>query len=162
LDSAFFLRKALSATQKSGNDGEALAAKFLRKPKDFRSWRAIGETRKTCEMSSTWLSRSRHPGFRRSENARCGCSGAGYYAVNKKKKKVLLRACGAYMHRLRAAHRPTSFRFDVVEVSTTAGIESEVRHFETCRSSEGVVGTQTVLPRRHGAHGERPDGNGEG
>jgi putative endonuclease len=53
----------------------------------------------------------------------------GYYAVNQRKKKVLRRACAAY---LRALHPPpATFRFDVVEVATFGDARPpEVRHFE--------------------------------
>lgn len=53
----------------------------------------------------------------------------GYYAVNRRKKKVLLRACAAY---LRALHPPpATFRFDVVEVATHHdGRPPEILHFE--------------------------------
>ena len=47
----------------------------------------------------------------RSSGARVG----GYHAVNKRKKAVLLRACRAYLDRLRPP--PRHVRFDVVEVS---------------------------------------------
>lgn len=54
----------------------------------------------------------------------------GYFAVTRRKKKVLRRACSAYLRALRA--RPRTFRFDVVEVelppegALTAPV---VRHF---------------------------------
>lgn len=43
-----------------------------------------------------------------------GARVAGYLAVNKRKKTVLLRACRAYLSRLRPA--PRHVRFDIVEV----------------------------------------------
>jgi putative endonuclease len=54
---------------------------------------------------------------------------SGYYAVDRRKKKVLRRAIAAY---LRALHPPpATFRFDVVEVATFAGDRPpELRHFE--------------------------------
>lgn len=52
----------------------------------------------------------------------------GYFAVNDKKKKILRRACKAY---LKALHpRPRTFRFDVVEVEHGLAGGSIVRHFE--------------------------------
>jgi putative endonuclease len=53
----------------------------------------------------------------------------GYYAVDRRKKKVLRRAVTAYLRALHPA--PATFRFDVVEVATFAnGGPPEVRHFE--------------------------------
>jgi putative endonuclease len=54
----------------------------------------------------------------------------GYYAVDQRKKKVLLRATKAYIARLR--EKPSTFRLDVVEVQLPAepGGEPTVRHFE--------------------------------
>ncbi len=55
----------------------------------------------------------------------------GYYAVNARKKRVLLRVCTAYLRQLRPA--PATFRLDVVEVAlpTTAdGGVPEILHFE--------------------------------
>lgn len=43
-----------------------------------------------------------------------GARRTGYHAVDKRKKAVLLRACRAYLARLRPAPRP--LRFDIVEV----------------------------------------------
>jgi len=53
----------------------------------------------------------------------------GYYAVDQRKKKVLRRACAAY---LRALHPPpATFRFDVVEVATFGDRRApEILHFE--------------------------------
>ena len=57
----------------------------------------------------------------------------GYHAVDVRKKRVLLRACTAYLAGL--AHKPRTFRLDVVEVAwPTAGAPPnagpEVLHFE--------------------------------
>ncbi|HEX2101800.1 MAG TPA: YraN family protein [Candidatus Synoicihabitans sp.] len=55
----------------------------------------------------------------------------GYFAaVTTKKKRVLRRACAAYLRGIRP--RPTTFRFDVVEVEVPAGSEGArpvLRHF---------------------------------
>ena len=53
---------------------------------------------------------------------------AGYFAVDKRKKKVLRRAATAYLRMLQP--RPHTFRFDVVEISVSALGYSTVRHFE--------------------------------
>ncbi len=52
----------------------------------------------------------------------------GYYAVDKRKKTVLRRACRAYLARLR--DKPHTIRFDVVEIETHRNAEPVVRHFE--------------------------------
>lgn len=66
----------------------------------------------------------------------------GYFAVDKRKKRVLLSVTRAYLARLRP--KPLTFRFDIVEVAIgpaerTAGLGSgrtppepklEIRHFE--------------------------------
>lgn len=58
---------------------------------------------------------------------------SGYYAIDRRKKKVLRRTADAYLKCLPPAQRPKTFRFDVVEVeSLTAENQSDgaVRHFE--------------------------------
>jgi putative endonuclease len=54
---------------------------------------------------------------------------SGYFAVDRRKKQVLLRVCKAYLARLRP--KPRTFRFDIVEVSLPgARGELVVRHFQ--------------------------------
>lgn len=53
---------------------------------------------------------------------------AGYHAVDRRKKRALLRACRAYVAQL--AERPRTVRFDIVEVEHREGVVSAVRHFE--------------------------------
>lgn len=54
----------------------------------------------------------------------------GYYAVDARKKRVLLRAARAYLARLRP--KPQTFRCDIVEIGLpdSASTPPEVRHFE--------------------------------
>jgi putative endonuclease len=52
----------------------------------------------------------------------------GYYAVNRRKKRVLRRAIHAYLSQLRL--RPRTFRFDVVEVITGGPTPPRVLHFQ--------------------------------
>jgi putative endonuclease len=54
---------------------------------------------------------------------------SGVYAVNKRKKTVVLRTAKAYLRKL-PEPRPTTYRFDVVEVSAGAATAPEIRHFE--------------------------------
>lgn len=58
----------------------------------------------------------------------------GFFAVTVRKKKVLRRACAAYLRRLRP--RPRTFRFDVVQVElpeTGGAAEPVIRHFANIR-----------------------------
>lgn len=58
---------------------------------------------------------------------------SGYYAIDRRKKKVLLRAADAYLKALPRAQRPRTFRLDVVEVDADTrgnGVEPTLRHFE--------------------------------
>jgi putative endonuclease len=50
----------------------------------------------------------------------------GYFAVDRRKRRVLRRAIRGYLAQLR--RRPHTFRFDVVEVTWRAG-PPEIRHF---------------------------------
>jgi putative endonuclease len=55
----------------------------------------------------------------------------GYYAVNKRKKRVVERAARAYLHGLK--QKPHTVRFDIVEVAmsrTGASGGPVIRHFE--------------------------------
>lgn len=52
----------------------------------------------------------------------------GYHAVDRRKKRALLRASRAYIALL--PEKPLSFRFDVVEVEHTDGAITAIRHFE--------------------------------
>ncbi|MGC4072937.1 MAG: YraN family protein [Nibricoccus sp.] len=53
----------------------------------------------------------------------------GYFAVDARKKRVLRRATAVYLRGLREA-RPTTVRFDVVEVAWKPEGEPEMSHFE--------------------------------
>lgn len=52
----------------------------------------------------------------------------GYYAVDRRKKKVLRRAIHAYLTGLQT--RPRTFRFDVVEIVTSARTPPQIFHFQ--------------------------------
>lgn len=52
----------------------------------------------------------------------------GYFAVTRKKKRILRRAALAYVGGLRV--KPATVRFDIVEVAETSGRPSGVLHFE--------------------------------
>lgn len=59
----------------------------------------------------------------RAAHARVG----GYEAVDRRKKRALLRASRAYIAELR--DKPRTFRFDIVEVEHRDGVLGAVRHF---------------------------------
>ena len=52
---------------------------------------------------------------------------SGYHSVDRRKKKVLRRACGNYLKRLKEP--PGHFRFDIIDVSICKEGKSEVRHY---------------------------------
>jgi putative endonuclease len=65
-----------------------------------------------------------------------GARVAGYHAVNKRKKAVLLRACRAYLARLRPP--PRHVRFDIVEVTHGAD-EAGISAMEAMNLDRGVA-----------------------
>ncbi len=114
-----------------GETGERLAAEFLRRERGFsvvvRNWRSPRDRRAeldlVCRDGEVLV-------FVEVKTRTAGTLVPGYYAVDRRKKRALLRACGAYLELL--AVRPRTFRLDVVEVALPAdGAEGapEVRHF---------------------------------
>jgi len=113
----------------AGAEGEERAARFLKDERHFRI------------VVRNW----RNPRDRRDEIDLVGLDGdvlvfvevkarsidalvPGYFAVNREKKKILRRACKAY---LKALHpRPRTFRFDIVEIGHGAPGGPQVLHFE--------------------------------
>ncbi len=105
---------------RSGDLGEQLAAEWLHCQRGFRivarNWRNPRDRRQEIDLVcrdgevlvfvevKTRAPEARVP---------------GYYAVNGRKKRVLLRAVRAYLTRL--THKPAMVRFDVVEVSLAGG-----------------------------------------
>jgi len=53
---------------------------------------------------------------------------SGFYAIDRRKKKALLRGCRAYLWTL--PQKPKTVRFDVVEVSRTGRRIDKIYHFE--------------------------------
>jgi putative endonuclease len=51
----------------------------------------------------------------------------GFYSIRAHKKKVLHRACRAYINQLQ--NPPKHFRFDVIDISISAQGEGAVRHY---------------------------------
>ena len=126
----FFLRRETAAGSR-GETGEQLAADFLRRERGFsvvvRNWRSPRDRRAeldlVCRDGEVLV-------FVEVKTRTAGALVSGYYAVDRRKKRALLRACGAYLGQL--AVRPRTFRLDVVDVALpAAGMKGapEVRHF---------------------------------
>jgi len=114
-----------------GEPGEALAAEWLRRERDFvilaRNWRNPRDRREEIDLvarDGTTLV------FVEVKTRSAAALVQGYHAVDARKKKVLLQAAGAYLARL--PEKPSTHRFDIVEVEVPAeGLaRAEVRHFE--------------------------------
>jgi putative endonuclease len=127
---AWFSRRA--ATR--GETGEALAAEFLRRERGFavvvRNWRSPRDRRAeldlVCRDGAVLV-------FVEVKTRTTGALVPGYYAINRRKKRALLRACQAYLALL--AVRPRTYRLDVVEVelpaaSAPGSAAPALHHFE--------------------------------
>jgi len=125
--------RGASDTARAGAEGERLAADYLREHAGCvivaRNWRSPRDRRDeidlVCRAGEVVV-------FVEVKTRAAGALVSGYHAVNRNKKKVLLRASKAYLRALGSAAQPWTFRFDIVEVSrtTAGGIGAEVRHFE--------------------------------
>ena len=117
-----------------GATGEALAAEFLRRERGFavvvRNWRSPRDRRAeldlVCRDGEVLV-------FVEVKTRTADALVPGYYAINRRKKRALLRACQAYLAHLAA--RPLTYRLDVVEVALPAtlapgGTAPELHHFE--------------------------------
>ena len=135
-----FLRSVVTADSR-GETGERLAADFLRRERNFslvvRNWRSPRDRRAeldlVCRDGEVLV-------FVEVKTRTAGALVPGYYAVDRRKKRALLRACGAYLAQL--AVKPRTFRFDIVEVALPAGGAEgtpEVRHFTNV----------PLFPKRH-------------
>jgi putative endonuclease len=114
----------------AGARGEAQAAEWLRRERAFaivtRNWRNPRDRRDEldliCRDGETLV-------FVEVKTRAADALVPGYYAVDRRKKRVVRRAAKAYLAQL--AKRPGTFRFDVVEVALKAdGREPEILHFE--------------------------------
>jgi putative endonuclease len=125
--------KRMTDRARAGIDGERLAATFLRKNNGYkivaRNWRSPRDRRDeidlVCRDGEVLV-------FVEVKTRATDALVSGYHAVNQAKKRVMLRACTAYLRALGSAEKQRSFRFDVVEVSrgTANGDAPVVRHFE--------------------------------
>lgn len=128
---AFFGRPAAGATPFGGAAGERAAAEFLRREHGFvivaRNWRSPRDRRDEIDL----ICRDGEVLVFVEVKARAaGALVPGYYTVNARKKRVLRRACSAYLRAL-AGEAPRTFRLDIIEVAVPSGGGTpEVRHFE--------------------------------
>ena len=114
-------------SRSAGLRGEVLAERHLRRrgyAVVTRNWRSPRDRREeidlVCRDGQVLV-------FVEVKARAAGARVPGYYAVNARKRKVLRRAIGSYLARLRPA--PRTFRFDIVEVTWGARMAG-VRHFE--------------------------------
>ncbi len=124
------LRDWLSRRRDTGARGEALAEAFLKKERGFkvvaRNWRSPRDRRDEldliCRDEDILV-------FVEVKTRGEGALVPGYFGVDRRKKKVLLRAGTAYLRLLRV--RPRTFRLDIVEVELPEAPTGApvIRHF---------------------------------
>jgi putative endonuclease len=114
----------------AGARGEKLAADWLRRERRFaivaQNWRSPRDRREeidlVCRDADVLV-------FVEVKARSAAALVPGYYAVDQRKRRVLLRAIKTYLAHLR--EKPRTFRFDVVEVSfPQAETAPEILHFE--------------------------------
>jgi putative endonuclease len=115
----------------SGARGEKHAAEWLQRSRGFvlvaRNWRDPRDRRQeidlVCRDGEVLV-------FVEVKARAADALVPGYFAVDKRKKKIMRRAIGAYLSQL--ASPPRTFRFDVVEIAHTSVPTAvpEVLHFE--------------------------------
>lgn len=114
----------------AGVRGEAHAAEWLRRNRAFtivtRNWRNPRDRRDeidlVCRDGDALV-------FVEVKARAAGALVPGYYAVDRRKKRVLRRAIDAYLRQLPRA--PRTFRFDVVEIAFSEDEGApEIFHFE--------------------------------
>lgn len=134
-----FLQRWFSPSRDDGAGarGERVAAEWLQRERRFgivaQNWRNPRDRREEIDLVC------RDAGVLVFVEVKARAAGAlvpGYHAVDARKKRVLRRAIRTYLAQLR--DKPTTFRFDVVEIShrapaaagAAAGSPPEVLHFE--------------------------------
>jgi putative endonuclease len=110
----------------TGEAGEKAAEKHLVQTKGLkvlaRNWRhGRDELDLVCRDGDLLV-------FVEVKTRRSGAKVPGYFAVNQRKKKALMRAIRAY--RARLSPKPKAIRFDVVEVEWGGKAPGTIRHFE--------------------------------
>jgi putative endonuclease len=125
-------RKSRNANVQAGVQGERLAASFLKKEHGYkviaRNWRSPRDRRDeidlVCRDGEVLV-------FVEVKTRAAEALVSGYHAVDKAKKRVMLRACTDYLRRLGERRQPPTYRFDIVEVQRAAnGDDPVVRHYE--------------------------------
>lgn len=126
-----FLRRFSPGLPDAGNFGERLAEDYLRRTGGYRllarNWRNPADRREEIDLV---MQDGEVLVFVEVKARALGALVPGYFAVTARKKRVLRRACVAYLRRLRA--RPLTYRFDIVEVElppARAAAAPVVRHF---------------------------------
>lgn len=119
------------SSRDSGDLGERAAAEWLQRERGFRivtrNWRNPHDRREELDLVA-------RDGevlvFVEVKTRDASALVPGYFAVDARKKRVLRRGARAYL--LQLSHRPTTYRFDVIEVALPAAGERGliVRHFE--------------------------------
>jgi putative endonuclease len=118
-----------AAPADAGAKGEQYAADWLRRERGFRvvarNWRNPRDEREELDL----VCRDGEVLVFVEVKARAQAALVpGYFAVNRRKKRVLRRAIDAYLRLLR--HRPATFRLDIVEIALGArGEPAEILHF---------------------------------
>lgn len=116
----------------AGDEGERLAADWLQRERGFqlvvRNWRNPADRREeidlVCRDGEVLV-------FVEVKARAADALVPGYYAVTRRKKRILERAARTYLRSLR--DRPRTFRFDIVEIGLpTDGTPAAPRilHFE--------------------------------
>ena len=121
-------RSRRTPAEERGAEGERLAAEFLHRQRGYaivvRNWRNPRERRQeidlVCRDGNVLV-------FVEVKSRPISALVPGYYAVNRRKKRVLRRAIHAYLTQLRL--RPRTFRFAVAEV-LTGEPAPQVLHFQ--------------------------------
>lgn len=126
--------RRLRGTDSLGARGERLAARWLKRRKNFRilarNWRSPRDRRDeldlVCLDGAVLV-------FVEVKTRAATALVQGYDAIDTRKRRVLRRAADAYLAGLRPSHRPRTVRCDAVEIAWPAPGqpgEPEVRHFE--------------------------------
>lgn len=108
-----------------GEWGEARCAEYLHREKGMRilarNWKAPpGELDLVCMEDGVLV-------FVEVKTRPEGALVSGYFSVTKKKKRVLLTACKAYLRSLKQP--PSTFRFDIVEVRFCQSGKFTISHY---------------------------------
>lgn len=112
-------------SRKLGEWGEARCAEYLHREKGMRvlarNWKAHpGELDLVCMEGEVLV-------FVEVKTRPKGALVSGYFSVTKKKKRVLLTTCKAYLRSLK--HPPATFRFDIVEVRFCQSGKFTISHY---------------------------------